>query len=114
MAAEHERVEEVENEETPAPASDRKSRRKGHPKRRESVIPKTSFARLVKELSVKHGKTNMIWSVKALDALQEYIELYVEKHFRVSGELANLCKKHTITKEIFDFLDKFKEDIVGF
>ena len=91
-----------------------RSRRKGQPKRRECVIPSASFARLVKEMSVKYGKSNIIWSTNALEALQEYIELYLENHFRVSGQLADLCKKHIITKEIFEFLDKFKDDLTVF
>ena len=80
-------------------------RKQLRPRRRTTIIPQICFARLVKQLSQdKHSK--MIWSTKAIQTLQEFVELHVEKQFKLCNSLAELCKKNTITKEIFDFMQQ--------
>lgn len=87
------------------PASKPLPRRKNtHPKRKTNVIPAVCFSRLVKELTGNASKkTKFIWSTAAMQALQESAELHMQDRFEKCGDLANLCNKHTVTPEIFNF-----------
>jgi histone H3/H4 len=76
-------------------------------KKKTLVIPKVCFSRLVKEVTNK-SFNNIIWNSDAMEALQESTEDYVHNQFARCHKLSKLCKKHTITKDIFDF---FKENV---
>jgi histone H3/H4 len=108
-------VEEGENQEiveTTTQEEEQVKRRAPPRRKRETVIPRVCFSRLVKDLALEfNGKT--IWSHKAMQLLQEYTETYLTKHFHVSNELAGLCKKRTITRDIFEFIEKNKQAIMA-
>lgn len=72
-------------------------------KKKTLVIPKVCFGRLVKELTSK-SFSNIIWSTEAMEALQESTEDFIHNRFDKCHKLSKLCKKHTVTKDIFDFL----------
>jgi len=70
------------------------------------VIPYTSLSRLVHEIAGKYTKKS-IWSKQGILALQEALEAYLVQRFRTCNHLAELCKKSTINKEIFDFFHTY-------
>lgn len=100
----------VENQEPLENAPTRKVR--STRRRTTSVIPRVCFKRLVQEISKKYNQKNMLWSSDALETLQEYMENYMEQYFRVSGNLAKLCNKSTVSKEIFEFLQTYCDTLV--
>jgi histone H3/H4 len=91
----------------PKPRKLRSSRKKPA-----SVIPRVCFKRLVQDLAKKYSKQNMHWNYEALEVLQEYMEKYMEQYFRMSGNLASLCNKSTVSKEMFEFLEKYHDTLI--
>ena len=89
----------VSNSPSPTPVS---LKRKLH-KKKTLVIPKVCFSRLVKELTNKSFQ-HIIWNTDAMEALQEASEDHLHNRFEKCHQLSKLCKKHTVTKDIFDFL----------
>lgn len=78
--------------------------------RKTHVIPRVCLARLVKEITQKHAD-KYIWSNEAMSAVQESLEAYIEQRFRICNNVAKLCKKSTINKEIFDFFDTYLDTL---
>ena len=75
--------------------------------KRPHTIPAVCFSRLVKEIAQTNHEDQYIWSSEAMQALQQCTEEYIEQRFRVCGKLTDLCKKQTLSKEIFDFTDTY-------
>lgn len=103
----------VEAPVAPAVPAKRTERKQKHPKRLQHlVIPRVVFSRLTKEIARKYAQQDIIWSQEALVNLQELVEKYVEQYFRVGNNLAGLCKRATLTKEILEFLDQYKAELL--
>jgi histone H3/H4 len=81
------------------------------PRKRSTVIPIASFSRLVHELSQQQNKNNYNWNAEAIRILQEQTEAHLENKFHVCGKLSELCNKHTVTPEIFQFSEDIKKAI---
>ena len=71
------------------------------------IFPRASFSRLVREIARDvNQKHNFLWTPEALLAIQEAVEMHLHQRFHVCDGLLRLCRKKTISKDIFDFLDK--------
>lgn len=95
-----EQVEATPVQPTASKVSKKKTPKKTH------VIPRVCLARLVREITQKYAD-KYIWSSEAMNAVQESLEAYIEQRFRVCNNMAKICKKSTINKEIFDFFDTY-------
>lgn len=97
----------LEEQDIPNSSCKNKKKKKIPLYKRPHTIPAVCFSRLVKEIAQTNHEDQYIWSSEAMQALQQCTEEYIEQRFRVCGKLTDLCKKQTLSKEIFDFTDTY-------
>lgn len=74
------------------------------------IFPRASFARLVREIAKDMNKKhNFLWTPEAMLTIQEAVEMHLHQRFHVCDGLLRLCRKKTISKDIFEFLDLILE-----
>ena len=71
--------------------------------RKETAIPRATFARLVKSISskVKTGEKDLKWSEGGIDILQEETEQYLYKHFLRGNNLLQSFRQRTLDVKHF-------------
>lgn len=70
------------------------------------IFARASFSRLVREIARDvNSKHNFLWTPEAMLAVQEAVEMHLHQRFHMCDGLLRLCRKKTISKDIFEFLD---------
>jgi len=106
---EEEQVIEVKEEKEETPVAEdlpvgTRTRKQGKPKRRTTVFPRKSLVKLVREMCEKYDK-KILWTPDALDALILSLEDHLEKKFAVCAGINKLCKRSTLQKDVFEFVE---------
>jgi hypothetical protein len=97
-------------ETTETDTTTKKARKQAKPKRRSYIFPRKSLVSLVRETCEKYGK-KIMWTPKAIDAIIASLEEHLQKKFAVCSGINKLCKRSTLQKDVFDFVQAHIENL---